>query len=274
MKSLLQAVWSDIKQRKNLELYSILFVIIVVFVADVLGVTTSSVLFEIVLAALAVLIYGMIDAGRANERMEQKLDSLARSGSASQLFGEWESDALSTALRTAREICGMSITNPEFLYAHLEDIKSLLRRGGEARFIYVDRDGSAAKMAADANLVARGDMSYSENRWQLTRQLIGKMAESAPDPGSMQVKVIDYLPPATITMLNPAQPDGVMFVTLNAFRTHSRARPSFSLSRETDPKWFQFYSMAFESMWKWPGCRTIDLAEVALNQSTASSVED
>lgn len=69
---------TDIKNRKNLELYLLLTITLVVLGADIFGVETKEALFEIVLAALSILIYGLIDSRQTAERLEKKLDETNR----------------------------------------------------------------------------------------------------------------------------------------------------------------------------------------------------
>ena len=74
MNDFIKKAWSDIFSRqKNLELYIVLLVIIIIFFADIFGVDTETAYSEILLAALAILIYGMIESRHYNERVEKSL---------------------------------------------------------------------------------------------------------------------------------------------------------------------------------------------------------
>jgi hypothetical protein len=78
MKNFLKTTWSDIvEKQKNVELYLVLLVIVVIFIADIFGVETSSAITEIFLAALAILIYSTIDTRHFNEQIEDELKGQA-----------------------------------------------------------------------------------------------------------------------------------------------------------------------------------------------------
>ncbi len=74
MKTFFLDIWSDIRQRKNIELYLTLVIIVVVLMADIFGVDTEFALLEIVLATLAVLLLAIIENRHSNERLETMID--------------------------------------------------------------------------------------------------------------------------------------------------------------------------------------------------------
>jgi hypothetical protein len=77
MSDFIKSIWSDINNQKYLEIYLILLAVVIIFFADIFGIEISTALVEIVLAALAVLIYGMIETRRFNEKTESKLNEYA-----------------------------------------------------------------------------------------------------------------------------------------------------------------------------------------------------
>ncbi|RMD66001.1 hypothetical protein D6817_05030, partial [Candidatus Pacearchaeota archaeon] len=79
MKTFLKKAWQDIiGEQKNLELYLVLSVIVLIFVADIFDFDTKAASTEILLAALAILVYGMIDTRHYNEQIDKTLSEQSR----------------------------------------------------------------------------------------------------------------------------------------------------------------------------------------------------
>jgi hypothetical protein len=64
---------TNTKNQKNIELYLVLVVIVAIFLAGIFGVAVQTAYTEILLAALAILMYGLIDSRHHNDRVERIL---------------------------------------------------------------------------------------------------------------------------------------------------------------------------------------------------------
>jgi hypothetical protein len=259
MKEFLRLMWHDIKQRKNLELYFVLAVALVVFLADIFGVETISILVEIILAALTVLIYGMIEDRRTNERIEEKLEILSQTNHHNGFFSEWDSVKFHNVIESADEIWSLETVNYEFLHHYSETLKAFIKRGGKLRFILVDPESYSLKLSAD-NFPEQGDVESFKFRFRLSMGQLKILLDIAPSAENIQIKVIDHVPASITTLVDPQQARARAFITLNGFGMAGKQRPSFELTRKNQ-KWFEFYLSSFENLWHAEGARIISVEE-------------
>ncbi|MCB0167448.1 MAG: hypothetical protein KDI79_24675 [Anaerolineae bacterium] len=260
MKTFFKSIWDDLKQLKNLELYVVLTATIAIFTADIVGVQTTSVLFNIVLAALAVLIYGMITDRHTSERIERKIEFLSQIRSGSEFFSEWSPDALKNLIIDAEEVCNLSAANYEFIRDFSENFYIFLQRGGKLRLILVGPDSYSANLAV-ASAASNRKVENLKQRMILSMQQIKSLLEHTTDKSQIQIKVINYLPVSVITIVNPVALNSSIFVALNGFKIPGKKRPTFKLTKD-DGNWFNFYLLTFENLWSWEESRPLDIEEI------------
>jgi hypothetical protein len=258
MPKFVKAIWSDIRERKNIELYLALITIAVIFIADIFGVNTESALLEIALAVLALLAYGLLENRRSQERVELKVERVAVSQSATRFFKEWDDSAFREGLKTAKSVSLLAIANYIFLSRNSEPIKQFLSRGGSLRCILVEPEGHAITMAAD---LASGHERQPKHLAAQVRLAIEQLRDLAAMSGSnrVQLKLVDFLPQAIITIIEHQNADGNMFVSLNGFNQPPTSRPSFTMRKSEDGRWFTFYQESYDDLWNWEQSRLIEL---------------
>jgi hypothetical protein len=101
----------------------------------------------------------------------------------------------------------------------------------------------------------RNDLRRTESKAnKLVEDTLIRLAEISNSvsnsKGTLEVRVVDYLPPWTLIAINPSDPDGFMSIRLTTFRISNDRRPSFDLRRKVDNKWFLFFLEQFEAVWK------------------------
>ena len=258
MPKFLRKIWSDIKERKNIELYLALAVIMAIFVADIFGISTESQFVEIILAVLALLAYGLLENRRSQERIEFKMDKIAMSQSATGFFKEWDDSLFREEIKTAKSISLLAIANYIFLSRNLEPIKRFLSSGGSLRCILVEPEGHAIAMAAD---LASGHERQPGNLMTQINLAIEQLRDltAITGSGNVQLKLVDFLPQAIITIIDQQDANGIMFTSLNGFNQPPTSRPSFTLRKGEDGRWFTFYQESFENLWHSENARLVKL---------------
>ncbi len=89
-----------------------------------------------------------------------------------------------------------------------------------------------------------------ENLIELCKTQMKEFYQISEDNTKVELRQVDHLPFAIITMIDHQSDEGVMYVTLNGFNQPSNARPSFTLLKKEDSRWFSFYEESYENIWK------------------------
>jgi len=251
-------IWSDIKQRKNLELYITLLVLIGVFLADIFGVETEAILIELVLAVLAMLLYTIVDLRRTNESVTEKLGQIITRPIAQNFFKRWDDEPFRQRFKSARkEMCMCAVANHTFVALNLDEISEFLTRGGRIRCVLVDPKTSAINSAAERSGGYDKDPKMLAAQIDLSLKSLGELARQYPN--QIETRLMNHYPSAIITMLDASEKSGAMFVTLNGFEQPDYSRPSMVLNKADDGEWFEFYQTSFEHLWSWEKTKPYDL---------------
>jgi hypothetical protein len=86
--------------------------------------------------------------------------------------------------------------------------------------------------------------------------------------GLVEIRIVDILPSAVITMVDPDIGAAVLFVTVPGFRQRYVDSPSFLYYRRRERERFEFYQTTFEKIWTWEGCRPFDPVTDLLSPAT------
>jgi len=251
-------IWSDIKQRKNLELYITLLVIIGVFLADILGVDTQTILVELVLATLAVLLYTIVDLRHTNRQVEEKLGQITTVPTAQNFFRRWDEGLFQKRFQFAqKELSLCAVANQIFIDKNQGEITGFLARGGKIRCLLVDLKSPTLGAAAERNTGSDRDPKTLAAQIALSIRSLKALAQQYPD--QIEIRLMDHVPSAIITMVDPSERDGTLFITLNGFEQPHYTRPSMILNRADSGEWFDFYQASFEHMWKWEKTRVFEI---------------
>ncbi len=258
MRTFLKRFLLDVKNRKNLELYISLFAAIGILITDILGLTEESYIDRLILISLSTIILSLIEERHSRDRIEKTLRGLSIKGT-SGVFKKWDSSVIRDKMPSAHRISLFTVDSFTFLTQTGRELKDFVRRGGLLRCILLDPNGQGIRMVSDRSIGARKNPKFTRDEIYLSLQRLGEIAESAADPGGVQVKIIDHLPFAVVTMVDEDEASGVIYVTPNGFEQEYKTRPSFVLSKEKEPDCFRFYQESFENMWVWKETRAFDL---------------
>lgn len=254
----------DLKNRQNLDLYLTLGIALVV---SILGITGASqeLLFSAILAVLALLSFNLLQNRRDDDELKTTLNRLAPSTNSSDQFFQTSFNpySLREGILVAREAffwgVSLSITVPALDHA----IEQGLKQGLNVKFLIIEPNSSAARMAAFRNWYRRNEDEVNSIAQETLLRLSKIEALSASWPGSLEIRTVDYMPPYIILATDPHLPSGSMLIHLTSFRTPKEARPGFCLTRAKDPHWFDFFRKQFEEVWN--DSQTVDLSSYTVH---------
>jgi len=274
MDDFFKTAWSDIKKRHNLELYSILAVTVTILIADIFGIETSSALFEIVLAALAVLIYGLIDSRHSSERMEHQLEEIGRGVQEQQdkeitatEFFLTEKPLSNDTFSSANTIFLLGYSLSRTIREHHFVLGQRLVAGAHIRVIILDPENNALLQMAALESIATTTELW-RNHLLVTRASINSLAQHPNKTGKIEIGYLPYSPSFGMVMIEPYEPQGVSFVDIYHHKT-TAPNATFKLSASKDAFWYNFFREQFEILWQ--SCRVEELPEKNTTSTQSAS---
>ncbi len=124
-----------------------------------------------------------------------------------------------------------------------------LKDGANLRFLLVDPTSDAVPIIAERNYVYR-DVEKLQEAIQSTLDNLSYLAKTKPVKGSLEFKVLRFVPSFGMTLVNPERPDGKIRVDLYPYRVPPDTYPSFWVTRESDEHWYQFFLEQFYLLWE------------------------
>lgn len=259
IKNRLRLIWSDIRQFKNLELYLILVVILALFIVDIFGEPSPSALTEILLAAIAVLIYGQIEARHLErkttthlEALSQKIDRLQEGKETGiKVYAEGrvpDFDFTSFFFTAQKEIfvIGISTTNLRQRFTEQsssyfkEPIFDKIGKGLQVHWYLLDSESTAAKeYAAD-----RQEPEIPE-RIEATKKALAKIVQELRQrngDGVFNVYLYPRFPYCYLIMIDPEDSHGQMIVSHYLHNLSRKDTPIYQIEKSHHPILFDRYA--------------------------------
>lgn len=265
MGNFLKTAWADIKNRKNLELYLFLTIALAVLVADIFGVGTKEALFEIVLAALSMLIYGLIDSRQTTERIEKKLEETCQyqieltrmvneiprlifhGSKATKLFKVSDLPSLTELARDATTIdimmwaaSGLFDLYDGFIYKKIED-------GCRFRLLIIDPNCEAANVIYEnsRNKEIKASIRKMINKY---KRLPTKFKTSKLD---FELRLTKWLMPTNMIIIDGNKQNGVIHLGLYPayLRTPQNERRFILIDSKNTKEEYLHFCDQFEKLW-------------------------
>lgn len=249
MRRFLLRFWNDIKHRKNVELYVLMLMSFVILAADVFGLASEAAIQGILLATLAMLVYGLIDSRHTDEKITNALDILRNSANPSAALKRWDPSEISASFQNARMISLLNVANFSWIGQNHSTLRALLQVGGKIRCILVEPDSDAFRMVLERDPKSSADADALRMNIILSEKLLYQIAKEADNKSGVEVRFIRSLPPLVMTMVDENLDLGVIFASFNGYKVEYNERPSVTLHRIKDSEWFVFYQSTFENYW-------------------------
>lgn len=255
-------IWQDIRQFRNLELYLILFAIVALFIFEIFGAPSESALTEALLAGIAVLIYGQLDARHKEQKVADKLDSLTKQitalreqqGYYVQVYphgrsAHFDFTAFMEKAQTEVIIIGISLTAFTQCFTEMpaKDFKdrvvSLVAKGVKIRCLLLDPK-------SDIGLHYASDRKESDIQERIAKSktllsAVSAELSQANWTGNIEVYTYPHLPYCYLALVDPNDDNGMAIVSHYLYETKRAETPIFHLDKVTNPILFEkYYAMA------------------------------
>ncbi|NWG07749.1 MAG: hypothetical protein HXY35_13815 [Chloroflexi bacterium] len=263
-------IWNTIKS--NWDTILIMVIVGMIALLGFLQKVDQQVISTAILSILFLLAFNLLISRETYKRLQKTTEGILSKlerPSADDVIFEYKDwiDEIDTALETAKEVWLLSRTCATFWEDHIQQMKNILDRKGSIRLMLVDPSDGALRMIANSARFMRardlGNGQFSKvtlydtpNRLEKLRERVNEFIEYISDyrlqiaKGKLNLRVIDFLPPQTLVIVNGNSKNGVMFVELGAFQSSKRNRPTFFLQKDKNSTLFSFYMNEFEAMWE------------------------
>lgn len=246
----IEIFWQKI--RPNLDIYLTVAISLVVAVLGIVGVASQTVISAAVLATLALVSTSMLQNRRENSSLRDLVSQLQNASEFGEPFLGREPTSYSSQnefLSIAQKAFFWGLTFERMIPHVRYTLEHRLQSGLDARFLILERESNAVKMAAfrdpyrnqDGEIDAVLDTVISD---------LKRLTERVTAPAKLEVRAVDFLPPCTVIAFDPHLPNGQMYVSLLPFRGANENRPTFKLRVVKEKEWVRMFTEQFEALWK------------------------
>jgi len=143
-------------------------------------------------------------------------------------------------------IVGMNLRRTLTNYYGL--LESKLTQGANLKFLLVDPKSMAISFIAERNYVYR-DKDKLKIVIESTLETLAQLQSCEPRRGTIEVRLLGYIPSYGLILLDPERPNGKIRVDLYPYKVPPETFPSFFVEHKTDKKWFEFFRNQFYTLW-------------------------
>lgn len=247
-------VAKDLSEGRNVELYFTIALAVTVGTFGVFNVFNVGVVASATLATLALLAYGSIGSRENVDRLKDEVATLSIEVRENVLgrvraedffvserpkYGEFES---------ARTIGVIGATLSRTVIEHAGVFERRLKSGAAICCAIIDPKSGAVSQATLRSYGVTEDRFY-ESRIKPTVDLLQILSSLAGKTGSLELRLLPYVPSFGIIAIDPAEADGVIYVEIYRHKS-LEDNPTFKLERERDQRWYDYFLRQYYVLWE------------------------
>jgi len=240
----------DLREFKNLEVYSVLALALILSLLHALHVVDTRVVGAIAIVLFAVICWQILESRQERDALAETLthvEDLLEHFTPQEFIRPWSAhkQIFTDRLRAAKTFSLVAI-GPVWLMKDYEDdlIRLVRRQDGRIRFLIVSPDSKAmeliCRLRPESKIETQGIIDYYLPR------LYGESLQG----GQIAVRSVDYVPSCVVSMMDEDTENPIVFATISSWDQADPNRPSIRLDPRTEPAEFlQFFKHEFETLW-------------------------
>lgn len=232
----------------SLDLYVTLAAAIVFGILGLAGKASQEVISSGILAVLALVGFSLLRLRSQSERINRSLTEIGARPSADRFFSEVDDrDEIREMILSSREVWLHGWTLGTHLVTHADDIRRAVSRGLHMKILVIEPNSAAMGIAAiESESYSASELSTSleANLRRLTAPIAGTVA------GRLEIRTLNYVPHNTVVASDPALRHGKIVMRIATFQADHWQRPTFSVTRQNDPNWYEFFRGQFDRKWE------------------------
>ena len=234
----LNQVWTDIKQGENIDLYLTLAVAVILAGLNVFGIGQSMV-GSITLVVLALLAFSSLVNRRKLEETVEKL-SQNQDVLLEQFPANREKD-----MKDAKELWLVGLTLNKTINLYYSLLLEKLKQGDHIRVLIVHPDSPYVALIAKRKF-SHDTLEDVQNYQRLTLSKLCSLKKVHNQ--NLEIRTTIYPPFFGALATDLENIEGVMYIDHYSYQMEDD-RPKF-VFRQSDTKWFQFYSQQIKKIWE------------------------
>jgi hypothetical protein len=250
----IRRVTEDLSEGRNVELYFTIALAVVVGTFGAFNVLSADVVASVTLATLALLAYGSIGARHNVDQLNDRVTTLSidvRENALGRVRAEdffTTERPKSTELESARTIgiIGSTLSRTVIEYAGVFERR--LTSGASLCCATIDPKSGAASQAVLRSYGVTEEGFY-ESRVKPTVDLLQILNSLSGKTGSVELRLLPYVPSFGIIAIDPAEAGGVIYVEIYRHKSLEE-NAMFKLERERDQRWYAYFLRQYTVLWE------------------------
>lgn len=267
MSEFFRDILKDVRSGENIDVYVAVLGNGILALLSILNILPIQILGGAILASLSWLTLNSLMERKASKRDMDAIVERFQNPRVSSIsfFSEnysYNSDDFQMTFRSAHELYVIGMGQTRMIIAYGAQISRILSEGGKTYFILGDPDGVGTEMSMKRGSARQSIERTRQEHWSSIERL-ASLNKASNNKGIIEVRFVDMLMPFTLYGFDLNDPlKAKIYVWLTPFQEPSENRPGFMLSAMQDPKWFNFFRLQFEKLWKWDETKICDLEKI------------
>lgn len=245
-------VLSELRHGQNVGAYCTIALALGLAVASLVGLDSRKTLSSLTLGILALVCAAILVNRHQNQQLLAALEGIKDERPLSKRFLAPDcnfGDILARA-RASREVWLWGTTLASHIPALLDEIIAETPSGPGLRVLLLRPTSDAVTMAAFRANDDPATASDLDDYLRTNLRALERRATAGRSTRSIECRATDYLAPYGIYGFDPESPHGEILVRVANFRGSQNQRPTFWLSRERDPEWYDHFVGQFLRVWE------------------------
>ncbi len=247
----MKAIWADLQNRENLDVYLTILLAIIIAVLGILGISKLEIIASAILGILGLSSFSLLQNRRENERLANAIGQIDTEVKAAQyLKNRTEYPPFKDSLVNARTVClmGPTLINVFSSWSGYFREEKMQKEGTNFKVLIIDPESQGVEsMTAfyrhSETVFVKGDL-------ERTLSTINSINEKGTSPGSIELRLMQAHPHLSMVLINPDDDDGTIYVEILDFKTPIHALPHLELTRKRDSPWYDFFLSHFKRSWE------------------------
>ncbi|GAA4064803.1 hypothetical protein [Streptomyces shaanxiensis] len=231
----------------SLDLYVTLIAAVTFGILGLMGKASQEVITSGILTVLALVGFSLLRMRMQGERINKSLTEISARPSADSFFSKVDDrDEIREMISSSREVWLHGWTLGIHLISYAEEIRRAVARGLHVKILIIEPNSPAMSIAAsEAENHSAGELS--SNLEANLRRLVAPIAGSVA--GRLEIRTLSHVPHNTVIASDPSAENGKIVMRIATFRADHWQRPTFTVTRQNDPGWYEFFKDQFDKKW-------------------------
>lgn len=233
---------------RSLDLYVTLVAAVTFGVLGLAGNVSQEVITSGILAILALVAVSLLRSRSQSEQINQSLTEIKARPSADRFFSEVDDrDDIREMISSSREVWLHGWTLGIHLVSYADEIRRAVTNGLHIKILVIEPNSTAMTIAA-SEAENHGADELSSNLEANLRRLAAPIEGTIV--GKLEIKTLSYVPHNTVIASDPSTKHGKIVMRIATFRADHWQRPTFTVTRQNDPGWYDFFKTQFDRKWE------------------------